>query len=332
MVFTLFFLLFLVLKMQTLPTILGDDLVLHRVIDESFEPRIKGVLRDMANDDAKVPRYPGPNPISLDTSHFPQLRREPYYICEKTDGVRYGLACMTLLNASDTKPTRVCCLFDRSMAVYLLPLRHVPTAMFQGSLLDGELVRNTRTGGWEYLIFDAVVVSGVPVLDSTLNARMEAVHHVMHVYKPDARDPVILKPKTFFPCAQLEAYAAHAKTVPYEIDGAILTPAIPPVVYGRHFGMFKLKDGSRHTVDFVVGPDGLTLSVFDKNTHVVVGRLEEPAPPGSIAECHLLGGDTWKVAGIRTDKSTANDMFTYQKTLLNMREGLTLDSIKPLFL
>jgi hypothetical protein len=31
--------------------------------------------------------------------------------------------------------------------------------------------------------------------------------------------------------------------------------------------------------------------------------------------------------GIRTDKTTANDMYTYQKTMLNIRENLSLDDL-----
>lgn len=357
---------------RTTPTTLTQGLVLDRIVDDHVASRIVTIMRGLANDDSKATRYPGPNPISLDTSHFPQLQKEPYYICEKTDGVRYALVCTTLPpplkapapgqpNSESNKSLNMCCLVDRALAVYVLPLRHVPKAMFQGSVLDGELARNTLTGAWDYLIFDAVVVSGVPVLDSTLNVRMDAVHHVMRVYTPHPDDPVTLLPKTFFPCAQLDMYRAHAKSVPYEIDGVILTPAMPPVVYGRHFGMFKLKDGSRHTVDFLVGADGRSLSVFDKSitaattatiatttnknnknnttarnnkatsAHVTVGTLIEAAPADSIVECELISGTQWKVVGVRSDKSTANDMFTYQKTLLNMREALTLDSIEPLF-
>ena len=341
---------------KTVRSTLAQGCVLDRIADDHVASRIVATMRDLANDDSKTKRYPGPNPISLDTSHFPQLQREPYYICEKTDGVRYALVCTTLpppLRApvpgggqddNNPKPLNMCCLVDRSLAVYVLPLRHVPKAMFQGSLLDGELARNIYTGAWDYLIFDAVVVSGVPVLDSTLNARMDAVHHIMRVYAPHPDDPVTLLPKTFFPCAQLDMYKAHAKSVPYDIDGVILTPAVPPVVYGRHFGMFKLKDGNRHTVDFLVGPDGRSLSVFEKknskSTHVTVGTLTEHATPGTIVECELVDRDrcdrcdrcdTWKAVGVRTDKSTANDMFTYQKTLLNIREALTLDSIASLF-
>jgi len=326
---------------QTVPACVAgaegpSPLTLHRVTDVGYRQILLAVLRDLAMDDGRHPRFPGPNPVSLDSSHLPKLRAEPYYVCEKTDGVRHLLLCCTL--ETPFRKLNVCVLVDRALAMYLLPVQHLPRAAYQGTLLDGELAWNKRRARWEYLVFDAVAVSGIPVLNGTLPERMDAVHRMVRVYAAhDASGDVVdLRPKTFVACCNLREFEDSLPSLEqqYDIDGVILTPATAPVTYGRHYGMFKLKFDARHTVDFLVGPDGRQLGVFDNGAHVTVGSLApgHSAPPGSIAECATAGQQgVWTLVTLRTDKATANDMFTYQKTLLNMRENLGLADLKQVF-
>ena len=314
--------------MDTTYTVVDPTLVLDRITDAAALEKLLRIMREMSNDDARVPRYPGPNPVSLDRSQFGQLASRPYYLCEKTDGVRYALVCCRLASSRDGRILKVCALVDRALTAYLLPLRHVPRAMFQGSLLDGELAWNKAKGRWEYVVFDALCVSGVPVLDAPLPDRMDAAHRVLRVYKEAAEDVVTLRAKSFFPCTRFDEFERHLATVPFAVDGVILTPAADPVKYGRHMGLFKLKHGSQHTVDFLVGQDGASLAVFDAGKHVTVGRLRQRAQPGSIVECTKAADDLWDLVGVRVDKTTANDLYTFQKTLVNIREGLTLADVK----
>lgn len=318
---------------QTVKTGVCGDLQLHKVTDPGWALTLRQVLRDLTCDDSVSTRFPGPNPVSLDSSHFKRLRSEPYFVCEKTDGVRFMLVC------ARAHGLNVVAIMDRTLTPYLLPLRHVPKALYQGTSLDGELAWNKVTRAWDFVVFDAVCVSGIPVLNTPLKDRLEAVHRALDKYQPHPRDPVTLKLKSFVACGALSGVDAHLEGAArqYDVDGVILTPAMAPVVYGRHMGMFKLKFGDKHTVDFLVADDRRRLCVFDSGRHVAVGVLTEEATPGAIAECSLAerrDGDqqhVWSLVSVRTDKGTANDMFTYQKTLLNMRENLTLESIKGLF-
>jgi hypothetical protein len=273
--------------------------------------------------------------VSLDTTHFAQLRAEPYYVCEKTDGVRHALVCCTL--ALPDGSVNLVALVDRALAVYIMPVRHTPKAMFQGTLLDGELVWNAAAEGWEYLVFDGMCVSGIPVLNGTLPDRLSAVRKALSAYRHAAEhDPVRITIKSFLSCSNMDDAEAHLSRAheTYGTDGVILTPARAPVVYGRHMALFKLKFGSRHTVDFLVGQDGRQLSVFDNGRHVQVATLSTSAAPGCIVECSVSangGSGVWDVVLVRTDKTTANDMFTYQKTMLNMREKLSWAHVRAAF-
>jgi hypothetical protein len=313
-------------------------LVLARLRDDSQTAMVRRVVKELTCDDSPSSRFPGPNPVSLDTGHFSTLRGQPYYLCEKTDGVRYLLLACTLTLVSGA--VKLLALIDRAFGVYILPLARVPKAMFQGSVLDGELVWNKAERRWDYLVFDAVTVSGIPVMNCTLPDRLRAVHKALGAYSPDPADPVRLGVKTFVPCSKMDEARAHVRRAEatYDTDGVILTPGRPGVVYGRHLGMFKLKFGSRHTIDFLVGADGRALCVFDAGRHVQVGTLRETARPGSVVECGVPEGSpgpgrdaVWDLVMVRTDKTTANDMFTYQKTLLNMRENLGLDDLGRVF-
>ena len=276
----------------------------------------------------KEGRFPGPSPCSLERADFPKLRSQPYWACEKTDGVRVMLFCTTLGDM------RVCCLVDRAMAFYLLPLLAVPTAMFQDSLVDCELVMNTSDRVLELLAFDAFVLSGIPVFSLPFSRRIACLKRATTKYIAHREDAARVRIKDFVAGAmfgmyrEFEATKRHA----YAIDGLILTPELSPPVVGRHPDLFKLK--TKHTVDFMVGDNGTDLLVFDsgKRTHSVVARLRSASTPGSIVECVREGGggdmvSTWEVVCTRGDKTTANDMLTYTKTLVNMREAVTCDDL-----
>lgn len=339
-------------------------LILPRVTDDASVAAVLAEMRrasgqDVANTWA---RFPGPNPVSLDRSHFGALRRQPYYVCEKTDGVRHALVCCRLPAPTERGFHNVCALVNRAMAVYLLPIQRLPRAAYQGTVLDGEVAWNREAGAWEYVAFDAPCVSGVPVRNEPLVERMGALHCIMKVYRGTGgvheRDPLALVPKAFYSSIKDYEAALPALTRRYEVDGLILTPANPGCVYGQHAELFKLK--TKHTVDFLV-VQGDLLAVYDPraqggNGHTVVGRLEPhdrtqiPPQPGAIVECSAAsqpgsfcaagpfpppGGreqlGIWRLLGVRTDKTTANNMTTYTKTLLNIVENLTLDDLRTIF-
>lgn len=307
----------------------SQALTLHRL-----ESPPSAVLLELSNmtspPPGRPPKFPGPNPVSLDRSHFGALASQAYVACEKTDGVRMLLVCCRVDGVN------LVALVDRAHAWYVFPVRRVPKAMFQGSLLDGELAWNKRLSAWEYLVFDAVCVSGIPVLECRLSVRLAAAARALEAYTASPQDPASVRLKRFVPCTQpadVQALVAAARES-YDVDGLILTPAAAPVVYGRHMGMFKLKSGSQHTVDFLVGRNGQDLLVFDHGRHVRVASLAPNAyaKAGGILECvPSASAEHWDVVGVRTDKSTANDMFTYRKTLLNIREALTWDVVAPVF-
>jgi hypothetical protein len=298
------------------------DFMLHRVHDPDAAALLQELATMAGSSDPR--RFPGPNPCSLERSNYRALRSNSYFVCEKTDGVRFLWMCCSYGGK------KISAIVNRGMVVYLLPLRAIPTAMFGGSVMDCELAFDKIDNTWSLLVFDAHVVSGIQLVSQPFSARMAALQRAMRVYAPHQADPVIARIKSFMPKFMFDAYVAHevALRERYDVDGMILTPEDSHVVYGQHNGMFKLK--FRHTVDFLVAPDGMGLAVYDSKTqaHAVVARARVALPPGCVAEC-ALGSDTlWDMVTIRMDKTSANSRFTYDKTLLNMREGITADELR----
>ena len=232
------------------------------------------------------------------------------------------------------------------MRAYWLPLRALPTAMFQGTVLDGEVVRGATGGATEgategetegetegarpeFHVFDAVMVSGVGVRHLPFSRRVGAVHAAMggHVAHPE--DAAVLRVKRFYGPPDADALGEHLARLRVPRDGLVFTPERDGVVFGRHWGMFKLKQS--HTVDFVVLDDGWGLGVFDPRTrvHANVGRSTSAQVPGTIVECERRrGGDgEWEVLGVRADKTRANDVTTYEKTLLNAVQALSEEEV-----
>ena len=93
-------------------------------------------------------RFPGPQPVSIERRHFPLLKKQPYVICEKTDGVRQLLVSteegVFLVNrAFKTDPVKV----------------RIP----KGTILDGELVPS-KSGKMLFMVYLKISLSHYWVL------------------------------------------------------------------------------------------------------------------------------------------------------------------------
>ena len=116
-----------------------------------------------------------------------------------------------------------------------------------------------------------------------------------------------------------------------DVDGLILVPELSYAVVGRHTELFKVK--TKHTVDFLVAEDGIQLGVYNQSSrsHMNVARARTRASAGAILECSRGVDELWDVVCMRTDKRTANDKLTYERTLVNMKEAISYDELQAFF-
>jgi hypothetical protein len=313
---------------------LGKPFVAHQVLEPDLTRVLDFIQKRLASDDHPRRRYPGPNPVSIEKKDLPLLGGNRYVACEKTDGSRFAMACFSHQCVNGVS-VNVVVLVDRTMSAWLFPIRRVPKAMYQGTLLDGELCLDKTSGNFVYRIFDAVMVSGIPVGHASLDERIHAIRTALRAgYERDASDPASLEIKAFATGSKETKTLLESLKNRFDIDGLVLTPRVDPVVFGRATRLFKLKPRHHITVDFISNGDG-RLFAYDPRTktHVHVGdALAIPDVRGCVVECrHLGNGDPsvkqWTVVKVREDKTTANDLLTFEKTLLNMREKITESEI-----
>jgi hypothetical protein len=257
-------------------------------------------------------RFPGPQPVSIERRHFSWLRRQPYVVCEKTDGVRHLLACLP--------GSKECHLVDRSFAVKeTLTLAGFP----KDTLLDGELV-TTKDGRRLFMIHDAVRVKGEDLMQAELTRRLAAAASALRLMIKSKKDSIELRVKNMIPLETIRELKPLGD-FEYETDGLVFTPVREPIRMGTHETMFKWKPRERITIDFVLF-SGRRLFVQERGVPYEEAELHlSNARPdiedGTIVECGY-GDLGFFVEKIRTDKTHANNRRTYSRTMVNIREDI----------
>lgn len=321
--------------MKTEKTLLIEGVQLHLVKEKETQQFLQKVLfyYCCVKEHDTFFKLPAPQPVSIEKKDFSTLRTKPYLACEKTDGMRVMLLMARVTPPGFKAPIKICCVFNRRGDVFLAPIQKIPNAMWQGTVLDGELTLHKQTQEPIFLIFDCARLSGILITDQRVSERLQLVQTVLDegYQSTFPHDPFSMKIKKMISKDEFDFLEGivHHQQLEYNTDGTILTPDEAGWVTGRHFGLFKLKPPGHHTVDFLIMEDGISISVFDPDRcgQIVVGRLQDHSPPGCIVECSFLSDGLWNVVCIRQDKNQSNDMLTYKKTLLNIEENLSIGDI-----
>jgi hypothetical protein len=261
---------------------------------------------------AAAGRFPGPQPVSIERRHFCLLKRQPYLVSEKTDGVRHLLV---------STMEGLVAIVNRAFLVEPVKIR-VP----KDTLLDGELVK-TRAGKMLFVVYDAVRVKGENLMHAPLTERLEKARGVLKGIIKTAGAPFEIRVKNMW---ALGTPFPDLNSFEYETDGLVFTPINEPIRMGTHETMFKWKPRERITIDFCL-QNGHELFVQDrgepyKEAELHTRNKRPDLPNGTIVECGY-GDLGWFVEKIRTDKTHANNRRTYFRTLVNIRENIQLQDL-----
>ena len=254
-------------------------------------------------------RFPGPQPVSIERRHFPLLKRQPYLVCEKTDGVRHFLVSFEGG------------VFIVNRAFHCEPVKiRVP----KDTLLDGELVQ-FKNKKWGFMVYDAVMIKGESLLNFPLNLRLEKARAVIKGIIKTAQAPFEIKVKNMTDLRDFQSFP-DLNSFDYETDGLVFTPVEEPIRMGTHETMFKWKPRNRITIDFQL-KNGRELFVQDRGVPFKEAELHAmhrpDLPDGAIVECGY-GDLGWVVEKVRSDKNHANNRRTYFRTIVNLREGIEI--------
>jgi hypothetical protein len=256
-----------------------------------------------------APGFPGPQPVSIERRHFVNFSKQPYVVCEKTDGVRHLLVSM-----DDG-------VFLVNRAFHVEPVKiKIP----KDSVLDGELVK-LKNDKLTFIIHDAVCIKGEDLKARPLADRLDAARQMTKKIIKTTSAPFEIRVKVMHPYGTF----IDLGSFDYETDGLIFTPVHEPIRTGTHETMFKWKPRERITIDFEIR-NGRELFVQDRGVPCKEAELHlktVDVPDGSIVECGY-GELGWFVEKIRTDKNHANNRRTYFRTIINIRENIQISEFK----
>lgn len=283
-----------------------------------------------------VNMFPGAHPVSIERKHFPELREDTYWVCAKSDGIRYLFVCVMY----NEQPYSF--FINRNNDIFLLNCKN-EEAVFNTTILDGEMIFNTKHECYEFIVYDCIAINGNDVSSLHHSERLKQSHNAIQ-YMTN-RNKIHFDVKMFYPLKDIKHYVQTIlPTLNHNTDGLIFTPECIPVTNGTHFKLFKWKAGHENTVDFSVhrnikGNDPKYIlkvlkgkylnTLFDNHLHVDANLQEElnayiENDVNCIMECKFIKDNNWKAIKIRKDKSYPNNWVTYTKTLLNIQENIQL--------
>ena len=228
-----------------------------------FQKEVAALLRR-----SNARHFPGAQPVSFTRDHLEELRQHDYYVCEKTDGLRY-LMYLT----HDDNNHQVVYLIDRKNDYWWVPHLYFPhhendkdmTRFARETIIDGELVEDRFPDGsriMKYLAFDLLTINGKDMRDRHLDKRLghlkqfilEPLKRWKHL-NPQARLPFTTEDKkTEFSDAiprMFDEIIPQVKLL-HGNDGLIFTCKETPYESGTDHHILKWKPPEENTVDFLM--------------------------------------------------------------------------------
>lgn len=321
---------------------------------------------------SRHPQYEAPNrfvgtmPINFARRHIHRVKNEPYYISEKTDGVRF---LMHISHGSSISTGPAAYLIDRSNNYFKVPgltefaSRISPTG---DSLLDGEMVKRHGQEGFYFLVFDVIMCDGSAVWSRPLGERLAQINlfvAAFETYRPSASPQTLsfgIYAKEIMPKDQLSVIRARIQDEGAETlyrspalchltDGLIFMPDGPYPLFTCQ-NMFKWKFVDRQTIDFeltlrgdtsstvdmLVGGNGGT-TVLTRTTNLTVEDLvrlradvkHSLRPNLIVAEMGFEPSTgLWRYHKLRPDKDKANYISIAMDTMESIAESITLAEVE----
>ncbi|CAK7230512.1 Dcp1p-Dcp2p decapping enzyme complex alpha subunit [Sporothrix eucalyptigena] len=260
--------------------------------------------------------FPGAQPVSFTRKHMEELRKQDYYVCEKTDGIRY-----LLYLTEDEDGNEAQYLIDRKNDFWFLPpgSLHLPRAEDEAgfhvkTLVDGELVMDDLGHGEKqptFLVFDCLVLDNKDMTERTLDKRLGYFKEA--VYKPyDALFRKYPEEKQF------QAFAIQMKDMQYSYGIEMMFRTVLPNLKHGNDGLIFTRCNTHYQSG--TDPHILKWKPVEENTIDFRVQLRfRPLPPDSDDEGDLKNGDSRNGTGganpdvpqLDYDALPAADLFAY---------------------
>ncbi|KAJ3005449.1 Dcp1p-Dcp2p decapping enzyme complex alpha subunit, partial [Thoreauomyces humboldtii] len=268
-----------------------------RPVEAAYSRELRQKVKDLL--DYKHDGFPGAQPVALIQEHLQDLEREDFYVCEKSDGLRY---LMLLVYTPKGVPATF--MIDRMNQCHFIdklqfPLPSMPNQAprwHNDTLLDGELVVDVDGPhkSLTFLVFDFMTNNGERHTQETYSRRLGIYQRdVQTPYEQHMKaNPHLRMEVPFRVALKIQQRAYGLPRVFDEItkqkhgnDGLIFTSVNLPYVPGTCPKILKWKPPELITVDFQIkveyDPDRkphYSVSVAEGGAHKHYDRLTlEPA-------------------------------------------------------
>ncbi|KAI1761735.1 mRNA capping enzyme, alpha subunit [Hypoxylon sp. FL1150] len=209
--------------------------------------------------------FPGAQPVSFCKKHLEELCREDYYVCEKSDGIRYLMFLTADENGAETVY-----LIDRKNDYWWIeealhfPLPNNTQAFHVGTVLDGELVMDVHSDGRReprYLVFDCLALDGQSLMARELSKRLGYFQE--QVFKPYRKllddypserqyQPFFIDLKSMQMAYGIRMlFEDVIKRLKHDNDGLIFTALHSEYKPGTDPHILKWKEADENSVDFL---------------------------------------------------------------------------------
>ena len=286
-------------------------------------------------------QFPAPQPVSIEKKDFVKLEKYKYYTSLKLDGVRFILYFI-----KDRNGVNQSILINRALNFYNINIT-AEQNIFNGTLLDGEVIFNNKTKRWDFVIHDALVLCGNKINKLTHSVRLNDTRYCIEsfIVKEDKSSPntLDLKVKDFYPFEEFNKFIVDVYNKSNNNDGIIFMPENLPVISGTQYSMLKWKPESKHTFDFLVKEysSDMEAYVFNMGNLKIFAKIHGNTEHGEkfikdtkklngyknecIVECSF-SNETQNFIPIliRTDKTHPNSMRTIERTLFNINENIKI--------
>jgi mRNA guanylyltransferase len=329
------------------------------VTDESKCAQLRQTIRQIFKvSDNNDDEFPGSMPVTFSRRYFPIVQTKPYFVSEKTDGIRYLMLIVSDgIYFIDRKYQIRSVRFDLLNELY---------GTKGPTLLDGEMVRHAQTQRPIFMVFDVIMINNQYVADKNLSSRLQIIGtDVIAPYRQITKNqfpsshPFGLIGKTFFPKDQIKKLFAHIRKDErtgqrfyvddircHRTDGIIFTPDESYHVKTT-FNLFKWKYVEKLSVDFKLTrvnnsnefilsaqADGRevackSVTFLDNDRTQLLNDMSNHTNLKSyIIECSYdpwIG--YWRYQGIRTDKNKPNALSVIFDVMECISENITKEEL-----
>ena len=283
--------------------------------------------------------FPAPQPVSIEKKDFVKLEQYKYFTSLKLDGVRFLMYFL-----KDKNDRNQCIVVNRALNYYNINIT-AEDNLYNGTLLDGEVIYNNDTKNWDFVVHDSLVLCGNKINKLAHSVRLSDTKCCLESFiSHNDNSTLNVRVKDFYPFENFKDFVENVFNKSNNNDGIIFMPENLPVISGTQYSMLKWKPENKHTFDFLVKQtdEGMQASVFHMGSLKLFAKIHKNTDAGkkfidtaksltnykdeSIVECNFDSNMSNFVPFlIRTDKTHPNSLRTIERTLFNINENIKIE-------